>query len=76
MVIEQRRLVKQEYRYQFVRNEEAGFRYDNAPHHKHVSTHPHHKHARLIHITNTLELKFYRRSILNLARRLTKQWPY
>src|SRR5215468_1645011 len=30
VVIEQRRLVKQEYRYQFVRNEEAVFRYDNA----------------------------------------------
>ena len=45
VVIEQRRLVKQEYRYQFVRNEEAVFRYDNAPHHKHISTHPHHKHV-------------------------------
>jgi len=46
VVIEQRRLVKQEYRYQFVRNEEAVFRYDNAPHHTHISTHPHHKHVR------------------------------
>jgi hypothetical protein len=45
VVIEQRRLVKQEYRYQFVRNEEAVFRYDNAPHHTHISTHPHHKHV-------------------------------
>src|SRR5215475_3936509 len=45
VVIEQRRLVKHEYRYQFVRREEAVFRYDNAPHHKHISTHPHHKHV-------------------------------
>src|SRR5262245_37055706 len=67
VVIEQRRLVKQEYRYQFVRNEEAVFRYDNAPI---TNT------SRLIHITNTSELKFYRRSSLNLVRRLTKRWPY
>jgi hypothetical protein len=45
VVIEQRRLVKQEYRYQFVRNEEAGFRYDNAPTSQTRSTHPHHKHV-------------------------------
>ena len=30
VVIEQRRPVKQEYRYQFVQGEEAVFRYDNA----------------------------------------------
>jgi hypothetical protein len=39
------RLVKSKYRYQFVRDEVAIFRYDNAPHHEHVATHPHHKHV-------------------------------
>lgn len=43
--IEKGRLVKSKYRYQFVRNEVAIFRYDNAPHHEHIATHPHHKHA-------------------------------
>ena len=45
VVIEQRRPVKQAYRYQFIQREEASFRYDNAPHHEHVATHPHHKHV-------------------------------
>jgi hypothetical protein len=45
IVIEQRRPIKQEYRYQFVQREEEVFRYDNAPHHEHIATHPHHKHA-------------------------------
>jgi len=45
VVIEQRRPVKQEYRYQFVQREAAVFRYDNAPHHKHITTHPDHKHV-------------------------------
>src|SRR5262249_3994379 len=45
VVIEQRRPVKQEYRYQFVQREAEVFRYDNAPHHKHITTHPHHKHV-------------------------------
>ncbi|MBO0857867.1 MAG: hypothetical protein J2P21_05310 [Chloracidobacterium sp.] len=45
VAIEKRRLVKKEYRYQFVRSDAAVFRYDNASHHKHISTHPHHKHV-------------------------------
>ncbi len=45
VIIKKRHLTKQEYRYQFVQNGVAVFRYDNAPHHEHVSTHPHHKHA-------------------------------
>ena len=45
VIIEKRQPTKQEYRYQFVQNGVAVFRYDNAPHHEHVSTHPHHKHV-------------------------------
>ncbi len=45
VAIEQRRPVKKEYRYQFVRGDTAIFRYDNAPHHHHISTHPYHKHV-------------------------------
>ena len=45
VMIEGRRPIKREYRYQFVQGEEARFRYDNAPHHEHVTTHPHHKHV-------------------------------
>ncbi|GEM_PF-544557 len=45
VVIEQRRPIKQDYRYQFVQREEEVFRYDNAPHHQHIATYPHHKHA-------------------------------
>jgi hypothetical protein len=45
IVIEQRRPVKQEYRYQFVRGDLSVFRYDNAPHHPQIATFPHHKHV-------------------------------
>jgi hypothetical protein len=45
VVIEQRRPIKQEYRYQFVQRGVEVFRYDNAPHHQHIATYPHHKHA-------------------------------
>jgi hypothetical protein len=45
VVIENRRPVKKEYRYQFVSRGVAVFRYDNAPHHRNVMTFPHHKHA-------------------------------
>lgn len=45
VAIEKRRPVKKEYRYQFVRRDKAVFRYDNALHHKHITTHPHHKHV-------------------------------
>ncbi len=44
VVIGKSRPVKLDYRYQFVQREVAVFRYDNAPHHEHVATHPHHKH--------------------------------
>ena len=38
-----RRKVK--YRYQYMNeNREMIFRYDNAPHHRHIGTFPHHKH--------------------------------
>lgn len=36
--------VKVHYSYTYIRGEERVFRYDNAPHHPEVSTHPHHKH--------------------------------
>jgi hypothetical protein len=45
VVIEQRRAVKKEYRYQFISNGRPIFRYDNAPHHPSIATFPHHKHA-------------------------------
>ncbi len=45
VALEKSRPTKQEYRYQFVQGGVAVFRYDNAPHHEHVSTHPHHKHV-------------------------------
>ncbi len=36
---------KIKYRYQYMNeNREMIFRYDNAPHHRHVGTFPHHKH--------------------------------
>lgn len=36
---------KIKYRYQYMNAKmEMQFRYDNAPHHKHISTFPHHKH--------------------------------
>jgi hypothetical protein len=32
------------YAYTYLRNDQCVFRYDNAPHHPEISTHPHHKH--------------------------------
>lgn len=40
------RMNKQRYRYQYIFNGQPLFRYDNAPHHLHLSTFPHHKHDR------------------------------
>ena len=38
-------LIFLDYRYHFQdSNNELIFRYDSAPHHRHLSTHPHHKH--------------------------------
>ncbi|MGH9835821.1 MAG: toxin-antitoxin system TumE family protein [Blastocatellia bacterium] len=45
VAIDQPRPVKLSYRYQYIRADEAVFRYDNAKHHPGLSTHPHHKHA-------------------------------
>ena len=45
VMIEKGHPLKDKYRYQFVREGVTVFRYDNAPHHEHVSTHPHHKHV-------------------------------
>lgn len=45
VVLEKRHPARQEYRYQFVQGGVAVFRYDNAPHHEHIATHPHHKHV-------------------------------
>ena len=45
VMLEKRQPVKQKYRYQFVQDDATVFRYDNAPHHEHVATHPHHKHV-------------------------------
>lgn len=39
------RPVKQLYRYQYVRGDEAVFRYDNAAHHPDLPNFPHHKHV-------------------------------
>jgi hypothetical protein len=36
--------VKVHYAYTYIRNDERVFRYDNAPHHPEIRTHPHHKH--------------------------------
>ncbi|MBI5651084.1 MAG: hypothetical protein HZC40_11675 [Chloroflexi bacterium] len=36
--------VRVHYAYTNLRNERRVFRYDNAPHHPEISTHPHHKH--------------------------------
>ncbi|NKQ36785.1 MAG: hypothetical protein HF973_14375 [Chloroflexi bacterium] len=37
---------KIKYRYQYMDEEQSLiFRYDNAPHHKHIATFPHHKHT-------------------------------
>jgi len=36
--------VKRDYRYQYIRDQKAIFRYNNAPHHLRLSNFPHHKH--------------------------------
>jgi hypothetical protein len=36
--------VRIHYAYAYVRQEQCVFRYDNAPHHPAIATHPHHKH--------------------------------
>lgn len=45
IVIEQSRPQKRDYRYQYVRDQKAVFRYDNAPHHPRLINFPHHKHV-------------------------------
>lgn len=42
--LQARRLVKQTYRYQYIKRKRSIFRYDSAPHYPHLSTFPHHKH--------------------------------
>ncbi|MBS1812237.1 MAG: hypothetical protein JST84_28995 [Acidobacteria bacterium] len=69
VTIEKSRLVKSKYRYQFVQNDVAIFRYDNAPHHEHVATHPHHKHVGKK-ILPAIEPEF--RQVLDEAARLVK----
>jgi hypothetical protein len=36
--------VRINYAYTYLRNDQLIFRYDNAPHHPEITTHPHHKH--------------------------------
>ncbi len=36
--------VRINYAYTYIRNNQLIFRYDNAPHHPEIATHPHHKH--------------------------------
>ena len=36
--------VRINYAYAYLRNDQLIFRYDNAPHHPEIATHPHHKH--------------------------------
>jgi hypothetical protein len=36
--------VRVHYAYAYIREEQCVFRYDNAPHHPEIVTHPHHKH--------------------------------
>jgi hypothetical protein len=36
--------VRISYAYTYLKNDQRLFRYDNAPHHPEVATHPHHKH--------------------------------
>ena len=36
--------VRINYAYTYLRDDQRVFRYDNAPHHPEVATHPHHKH--------------------------------
>ena len=46
LVIRNRQIVKLRYAYHYQNADgEMIFRYDNAPHHLEISTHPHHKHA-------------------------------
>jgi len=44
IIIENARPVKRDYRYQYVCDQRAVFRYDNAPHHPRLPNFPHHKH--------------------------------
>ena len=44
IVIRSYRPFKERYRYQYLRDDETVFRYDNAPHHLYLPTFPHHKH--------------------------------
>ena len=37
--------VRVSYAYTYLRKEQRVFRYDNAPHHPEIVTHPHHKHS-------------------------------
>jgi len=47
ILIQEANIVRQKYRFQFMdRSGKMIFRYDNAPHHPEVETHPHHKHTR------------------------------
>jgi hypothetical protein len=47
IVIQGAKIVRQKYRFQFMdRSGKMIFRYDNAPHHPEVETHPHHKHTK------------------------------
>jgi len=43
--LHQGRPVKPRYRYQYIKNKQSVFRYDNAPHHPKIPTFPHHKHV-------------------------------
>lgn len=45
IVIEDSRVKKQSYRYQYVQAGKTIFRYDNADHHPNLPNHPHHKHV-------------------------------
>ncbi len=36
--------VRLHYAYTYIRQGQCAFRYDNAPHHPEIATHPHHKH--------------------------------
>ena len=46
IVIEDREIIKDRYSYHYQKSDSAlVFRYDNAPHHPEIETHPHHKHV-------------------------------
>lgn len=36
--------IKQSYRYEYLREDQTIFRYDNSPHHRRIPNFPHHKH--------------------------------